>query len=174
MAMEEAPRTQKDRAEAFVEYTIEKLKTDSAFGAALRRANNPATEYQAWEYLAPWCDLDKSWDRTPFATIAAALARAKPKKDGVMGIGRVLAACYDDGKDASPAKARLRRLLACRSKEEACRILRPILSLVLSKGKGSALSYSTLLNDLLYFGERQRSKWATDFYGRRQDDSDNT
>jgi len=172
--MEETFQAQKSRAEAFVEYTIEKLKTDSAFGAALRRANNPTTEYQSWEYLAPWCDLEKSWDRIPFATIAAALARAKPKEDGVVGIGMVLATCYDGGKDASPAKTRLRRLLACRSKEEACRILQPILSLVLSKGKGSALSYSSLLNDLLYFGERQKLKWATDFYGRRQDDSDNT
>jgi len=171
--MEDASRLKKDRAEAFVGFAIEKLKVDTSFGAALRRADNPATEYQSWEYLAPWCDLDKPWDRLPFAIIASAMARAKPQKNGTIGIGKALAACYKDGKNSGPAKARLRRLLACRSTEEACRILRPILSLIESKGQGSILSYSVLLNDLLYFGEQKRLKWATDFYGRRQHDSDN-
>lgn len=168
--MEKASEFKKDKTESFVGFVIEKLKVDTGFGAALRRADNPATEYQSWEHLASWCELDKPWVRLPFATIAAALARAKPQKDGYMGIGQALAACY--GKNTDPAKARLRRLLACRSTEEACRIMRPILSLIASKGQGSALDYSSLLRDLLYFGEKQRLKWAEDFYGRRRNDSD--
>jgi CRISPR system Cascade subunit CasB len=168
--MEAASRPKAGRAEAFVNFVIRRVQEDPAFGAALRRADNPATEYQSWEYLASWCDLDKARDRIPFVTIGAALARAKPEKDGHMGIGRSLAACYEDGQNSSPAKVRLRRLLACESVEEACRILRPILSLV--RSKESQLNYSVLLNDLLFFGETKRLKWATEFYGRRQYDSD--
>ena len=68
-------------------YVLGRMKKDSAFGAALRRADNPATESQAWEYLASWCDLDKDLERRPFATVAAAIAHAKPDKDGFFGIG---------------------------------------------------------------------------------------
>ena len=49
------------------------------------------------------------------------------------GVYWVLAAC-DEAKDSDQAKAKLRRLLACDSAEEACRILRPLFSLINSRG----------------------------------------
>ena len=155
------------RGQKFISFVIEKMKKDTAFGAALRRADNPATEYHAWEFLAPWCDLDKSWERIAFATIAAAVARKKPRSNGTEGIGSALAYSYSSNK-ADPAKAKLRRLLACSSVEEACTILRPILSLIASKG--GRINYAQLLDQLLYFSEKTKVRWATDFYGRRIDD----
>jgi CRISPR system Cascade subunit CasB len=169
--MENTITVKKNHEQAFVDYVIERMKKDTAFGAALRRADNPATESHAWEQLASWCDIDKDWERRPFATVAAAVALAKPNKDGSLGIGKALAACYDDGNQSDSAKQKLRRLLACDSIQEACDILRPLLSLIASHGV--SLNYGRLLNELIYFGdgEKAKIKWAVDFYGRRGNDS---
>lgn len=158
--------------QAFVQFVLERMKNDSSFRAGMSRADNPATESQAWEYLAHWCDIDKDYERRPYATIAAALARAKPGTDGSLGIGKAILVCYKTDKHAvDTAKPRLRRLLACDSVEEACTILRPLLSLISSRGV--RLCYGKLLNDLIYFGDGEKAKqrWAVDFYGRRGDDS---
>ena len=152
-----------DRCQAFINHVVEKVENDRAMGARLRRADNPATEYQSWEYLAPFgVNLEYPRERKAFATVAAALARAKPNADGILGIGRAIASIYDNGKDNPQAKARLRRLLACTSSEEACDILRPLLRLVASKGE--AVCYTQLLRDLLYFSERTKEHWAQDFF----------
>ncbi len=153
---------------AFIEYVLGRMNNDNAFSAALRRADNPATEYQSWEYLAGWCDLEKAWERRPFATIASAIAHTKPAADGSLGIGKALAACYEDGNKSDAAKSKLRRILACDSTEEACVILRPLLSFISSHG--AHIGYRKLLNELLYFGEKTKVKWAVDFYGRRWND----
>ena len=167
--MEQEKKEKASRGSAFVAYVLPRMAADTGVGAALRRADNPATEYQAWEHLARWCDLDKTRERLPFATVAAALARVKPTKDGHQPLGRALAACYEDGNQSDNAKSKLRRLLACDSAEEACRVLRPLLGLMTSKGK-SHLNYGSLLDDLLWFGERTKQRWAMDFFGRRGDD----
>jgi len=158
----------KSRQQAFVDYVLGRMQDDSAFGAALRRADNPATEYQAWEHMAAWCDIERTVERKTYATIAAALARAKPAVDGFLGIGEAIAACYEDGRASDSAKIKLRRLLACDNAEEACVVLRPLLSLIASHGVH--LGYGKLLNELIHFGDRAKVKWAVGFYGRRWDD----
>lgn len=161
----------KTKGSAFVDFVLRRLSQDTAFGAALRRADNPSTEYQSWEYLAGWCDLEKEWERRPFAVVASALARAKPTTDGYMGLGRAIATCFKtdqtDGNQADAAKAKLRRILACDTVTEVCSILRPILSLI--ESRSVPLNYGELLDDLLWFkAERTRARWATDFYGRKE------
>jgi CRISPR system Cascade subunit CasB len=155
-----------DRCQAFISHVIKRMENDRAMGARLRRADNPATEYQSWEYLTPWVDLTHTRERKAFVTVAAALARAKPKGDGTLGIGKAIAYAYEGGMDNTQAKARLRRLLACASSEEACDILRPLLQLISSRGK--AVSYTQLLRELLYFSEKTsektRERWAQDFF----------
>ncbi|MDR3139116.1 MAG: type I-E CRISPR-associated protein Cse2/CasB [Treponema sp.] len=165
----------KPKSEAFVNTVIEKLKgPDTAFGAALRRADNPATKDQSWEYLCPWCDITKGREYNPFALIGAALAKAKPDRNGDLGIGKAIARCYSDGgtsggNEQPAAKIKLRRLLACHTAEEACGILRSLLGLI--KSRGIALDYAGLLKDLLstteYFNEIIKAKWARDFYYKK-------
>ncbi len=159
------PITKKSRSLAFVDYILDRMQQDNGVAAALRRADNPSTEYQSWDTLAAFnIDLDKPWQRLPFATIAAAMAKAKAEHNGAIGIGQAIARCYDDGKDSDQAKVKLRRLLACESVEEACRILRPLFSLINSKGNVS-LDYAKLLDDLLYWNNQTtKSRWAQDFY----------
>lgn len=157
------------KAQRFVEQMLQRCQQDKGLAAALRRADNPATEYQSWEYLAAFeIDLTKDWQRLPYVTVAAALARAKAEKNGRLGLGGAVASCYEDGCENDQAKAKLRRLLACDSLSELCRVLRPLLSLFDSKGKGQ-LDYSCLLEQLQNFerqGQRIKAQWAQEFYGR--------
>jgi len=162
--IEQKPET---KGQAFIKYALARLKNDHAFGAALRRADNPAMEYQAWEYLVDWCDITKEWERLPYALVGAAVARAKPDADGQFSLGKAITGCYDDGNRADSAKAKLRRVLACITIGEVCTILRPLLSLINSRNV--RISYAKLLDDLRFFNEKTKLKWASDFYGRRSD-----
>ena len=158
------------RGTKFVEFVLKRMEKSTAIGAALRRADNPATEYQCWEYLANWCDLDNTYDRTCFATVAAGLAHAKQSIASQASIGKTIALCYPAGNQDDSAKRRLRRLLACDSNMEACQWVRPVIRLAASRGV--QLNFSRLLDDLLSFnfGPKVKERWATDFYGKRRDD----
>lgn len=156
---------------AFVDYIIKRCQADNGLRAALKRADNPATEYQCWEVLAGFnINLEHDNQRIPYATIAAAIARTKAEKNGTIKIGQAIARCYEDGNASDQAKAKLRRLLACDSVPEVCRILRPLFSLIEAKGN-IVLDYAALLNDLLWFSHdesqnRIKARWAQDFYGK--------
>lgn len=154
-------------SQLFISFIIKNIaQNNKGCLAAFRRADNPATEYQCFEYLARFqIDLTKEYERLPYATIGAAIAKAKVKENGREGIGQALAKCYEDGNMSDQAKAKLRRLLACDSIEEVCRILRPLLSLIYAKN--ILLDYAQLLNELRKFSMDNQSvkkKWAQTFY----------
>lgn len=159
------------KSHKFVAYIIDRCQIKNGVRAVLKRADNPATEYQSWEVLAGFgVDLEYGNKRLPYATIAADIARTKTEKNGIVKIGAAIARCYEDGKDSDQAKTKLRRLLACDSVEEACRILRPLFNLIEARG-GLALDYAQLLDDLLWFSHddsqlRIKARWAQDFYGK--------
>jgi CRISPR system Cascade subunit CasB len=155
-----------NKSENFVNFIIELIHKDTGATAALKRADNPATEYQSWEYLARFIDIEKDYQRLPYATIASALAKAKAEHNGTVMIGEAIARCYDDGKDSEQAQAKLRRLLACDSVEETCRVLRSLFSLINSRAE-IQLDYAALLQDLSWFNadsQRTKAKWAQNFY----------
>jgi CRISPR system Cascade subunit CasB len=160
------------KGQAFTEYVLKRMSKDTGFGAALRRADNPATEYQSWEYLASWCDLDNIHERTCYATVAASLAQAKESIDTRCSIGHAIARSYKDGKEDNSAKSKIRRLLACDTALEACQWVRPALRLALSRGV--RVNFGQLLEDLLYFGTKVKERWAVDFYGRKEEENDSS
>lgn len=158
------------RGERFTEFVLNRMAKDNGFRAALCRADNPDTEYQSWEYLSSWCELDKDWSRLPFSITAASLARRRQSTDGSLGIGKAISRCYadeghDNGSEKDSAKAKLRRLIACKNAVEACAIVRPILKL--ADSRGVAVNHARLLDDLLYFNVTTVRRWAVDFYGRK-------
>jgi len=167
-----------NKAAAFVDYVINRYQNDNGARAALTRADNPANEYQSWEILAGFhVNLEYENQRLPYAAIGAAIARAKAERNGTVSIGQAIARCYEDGSASDQAKAKLRRLLSCDSVPEVCRIVRPLLSLIGSKGN-STLNYSGLLNDLLWFSHaesqtRIKARWAQSFYGKPQEGEKN-
>lgn len=173
---QQAPQ-QAGREERFVAGVIERCQQDKGLAARLRRADNPATEYQSWELLAGYgINLERDDQRLPFATVAAAIAKAKVEHNGRLSLGRAIAAAFEDGKNSDQAKARLRRILACDDLLELCRLLRPVLTLVNSR-VSQPLDYVRLLRQLRSFGfatwkadaqhmQRIKAQWAQEFYGQ--------
>jgi len=161
--------TKNIRTEYFVSSVIQQCKQDKGLAARLRRADNPATEYQSWELLAAHdIDLERDDQRLPFITVAATIARAKSEGNGSLRLGQASTHCYTEGRDSTQAAARLRRLLACDDLPEVCRILRPLLSLIASK-VGQTLDYTRLLRQLLRFRfdpQGVKAQWAQEFYAR--------
>lgn len=167
---QQAPVKVNSKEQKFVQFIIERCKQDKGFAARLRRADNPATEYQSWEILGPWVELDSPWQRLPYAIVGAAIARAKVQGNGSLSLGKAIADSYAEKGStqySDQAKARLRRLLACDDVQEVCRVLRSILALIDSK-LGQPLDYGRLLSELRYFGEKTKLRWAQDFYGQRE------
>ena len=166
-----------DKAASFVGHILSRCQDDKGFAARLRRADNPATEYQSWDLLASFgIALEYDHPRLAYQTVAASIARAKISANGSLTLGRAIAACYEDGSNNDQAKARLRRLLACDDAAELCRILRGQLSLIDSKA-GQGLDYINLLHQLLRFGhddsrQRVKARWAQEFYGKAGDQPD--
>ncbi|MCE7522768.1 type I-E CRISPR-associated protein Cse2/CasB [Alloalcanivorax xenomutans] len=158
----------------FVETVIERCQNDKGMAARLRRADNPATEYQSWELLG-WfgVDLERDYERLPFVTVAATIAKSKSERNGSLRLGQAITSCYKEGNKDDQAKARLRRLLACNDLAEACRILRPVLTLIDNR-VGQPLDYVRLLRQLRFFGFesglRTKTQWAQEFYGQPVDD----
>lgn len=156
--------------ENFMASVIKRCKDDSGFRAALKKADNPDTEYLSWEYLADYnVDLEKSYKRLPYVTVFAAVARSGIEKDGNANLGYALRMAYENDMKSEPARAKLRRLLSCDSVEEVCLQLHSLLKFI--SGKTSILSYQKLLEDLqkFYFNsELVRSRWAQEFFGNKE------
>lgn len=156
------------RNDRFVSQIMAVLEKDKGMAARLRRADNPATEYQSWEFLAGFgIDLEKEYQRLPFVTVAAAMAKAGG--NGSLRLGQAIARCYDDGNQSDQAKAKLRRVLACDELDELCRILRPVLTLIESRVP-QPLDYIRLLTQLRSFhwdAQKIKAQWAQEFYGQQ-------
>ena len=160
-----------EEKESLVQKIFLRLKTDSAFRAALKRADNPATEYKSWEYLADFgVNLENKNERLLYTTIFAAIAKSGRESDGNLEFGKALCAAYDWDKESAPARSKLRRVIACGDLAELCAVLRSILQFISSKNV--SICYQKLLDDLRFFGsgEKAKSKWAAQFYN--SDDND--
>lgn len=164
------PGKSQAREQRFVETVIDRCQKDKGLAARLRRADNPAMEYQSWELLGCFgVDLEKDCERLPFVTVAAAIAKSKAERNGSLQLGQAIALCYKDKANDDQAKSRLRRLLACTDLAEVCRILRPVLALINSR-VSQPLDYVRLLGQLRFFGaesgQRTKTQWAQEFYGQ--------
>ncbi len=150
----------------FVQVVLQRVQADNAFGAMMRRADNPNLCSAAWEYLVPYCNLAKESERLAFSLVGAAIAREKPRQDGVASFGKALRSLCKGDADALEREARrFRRVLACETIEELFPVLRPMLQYLQSQG-GAPLCYQQLLKDLLRWNESVRLRWTQDFYGK--------
>lgn len=151
------------RPAAFVATMIARVKTDTGCRAALRRADNPATESYAWEYLVSYCRLDNDRERKVFAVVGAALARAVPDADGRLDLGAALRKIAPGEDEKKTELGRLRRLIAC-DRNEILNIVPGVVRYL--ESKGAAISYERLLNDLIYWEEAVKIRWTKNFFHR--------
>lgn len=178
-------KSKNDRAENFVNFVMQFcIAENKAALAALKCADNPNKQEKSYDYLSAfYIDCKNPNEFLPYATIAAAIAKTNSKENGHVGIGRAIARCYDtietsdNKKEIDPqAKIKVRRLLACDSTEEACRVLRSLFSLIESRNIKN-INYISLLRDLESFHldwkrELTKQYWAKDFYNRVLDKDD--
>ena len=146
----------------FVALVIERVKSDTGFRAVMSRADNPAFESAAWEYLIPFCNIQNDFERIPFALVGAAMARSRPESNGSSGIGKAFRSICNNADDIERESRRFRRLISCDSSLELCPVLRPVLSYLDSKG--ASLDYCRILTELLYWNQNIKLHWTVDFY----------
>lgn len=158
----------------FVAATLSRCRSDTAFRAAMRRADNPRTAAFAWPHLVKWCDIGREYERLPFALVAAAIARELPEHDGDKDIGQLFRSCCASQDDMEREQRRFRRLIGCDNAVELCEVLRPVLSYLQGKAPGR-IGYAKVLSDILYFGEKVKLRWAANFFGKTAefDDGEN-
>lgn len=167
-----------EKSISFVNHVINQINNDKGkgFGAKLRKADNENTEYQSWEILSSWVNLEWESDRKAYALVGASLARSKPSVDGNLSIGEALRMVHAKDKDMgdiekSSSALRLRRLLACKEKDELMDILKPVIRYV--ESKGVLVCHARLLDEILWFNndtsrERMRARWARDFFSKKE------
>ncbi|MBF9014136.1 MULTISPECIES: type I-E CRISPR-associated protein Cse2/CasB [unclassified Oceanispirochaeta] len=165
------------KSDAFVGYVLETIQNqkNKSFGAKLKKADNENTEYQSWEILSRWVDLENDRERKSYALIAASLAKHKSGKDGPLGLGRALAIAFDvrngpSDDERGPGHSRLRRLLTCKDSQELILVLRSNLRLLQSRE--TPFSHARLLDEILSFDidwkrDKIRASWAQEFYGSK-------
>jgi CRISPR system Cascade subunit CasB len=171
-------------AEQFVQRTITRchVEEDKGLRARLRRADNPALQYQSWDYFA-WLgiDLKEPTKYLPYAAVASAIAKTKKLengRDGSLSLGRAIAKCYpvekgNKNESNDQAQAKLRRVLACQDIRELYRALRPLFSLIESRVP-QPLGYVHLLKQLNRFSDHPdsvKAEWAMEFYHKPDDRS---
>jgi len=161
-----------------VAYVLQRISSggDTGFASKLRRADNQDTEYQSWEILANWIDLEQEKERKAYGLVAASLARASTEKDGVGSIGDALRSAFlvkATGEDIvkSMECSRLQRLLASRDSSELIGVLRALLKYL--DAKGIDYSKAQLLDEILWFDndtqrDRIRAGWAQGFFRKER------
>lgn len=163
----------KRNAAGFVTSVIRRVnEDDSAFRAAMSRADNPTLESCAWEYLVPFCNIEREDERKAFAIVGAAIAKNRPDQDTEFSFGRSLASICENDDDKEREGRRLRRLVSCSDVAELLPVIRPILNYLAAKG--AKIGYHKLLNDLLFWNKKTQLRWVNDFYGKTISDEEAT
>lgn len=163
----------------FVNDVHERSHKDHGYRACFRRALSPAQTPQIWGELTSYIDITKPVDRALFTLVGASIALENSETLGKHGLGATLRQCGSDKASQSedksdPQVARLRRILRCRTSDDLCEVLRPVLALIRSRKPG-ALDYVRLLDELLSFDfaqERVKAQWVNDFYRKSSEEDD--
>lgn len=154
----------KERIKPFLAY-LQKKSQDRGIMADLRHGLSPTTEYRAWPHIAGWCNFKNDKERAILLIIGAGFAlHGKTSSNGNMGATlRQLAG------GLPTFDARFRRLLSCATTIELCAQLISILHA--SKNKGVPVDFSQLYEDLVFWGERKKVAWASEYWGSQKGES---
>ena len=132
---------------------LRSLKNDRGALANLRCALIPARRHRAWPLLARVGGIDD-----PIAETVAALYAYHPEESNNGNLGDT---CRQLAGTHNSFDGRFRRLLAC-DRNELCERLRAVV--LAAKAKGIPVNYQALVEDLCWWGERVRIRWAQAFW----------
>jgi CRISPR type I-E-associated protein CasB/Cse2 len=144
--------------------------------ADLRRGFSPGTEHRCWPYIAVYCDLSKKRERIIWQTVAAGFATLEQTADSG-NLGATMRRLALDGASGSTEDslksfdARFRRLLTCDSAVEVCERLAGIIKAAKSKSI-IPIDFKVLYEDLFYWGECVKCRWAASYWGGQKDEGD--
>ncbi len=147
---------------------------DRGMMADLRRGFSAVGAYRSWPWLASWCDLSRSRERTIVQTIAAAFAtHPQVSEKGNLGtVCRQIAGRKGEG--LKSFEALFRRFLACQTSGQVCRLIPGLIRA--AKAKSIPANYHSLYTDLSYYSGRGvevvRSRWAAEFWGGSGDEEE--
>lgn len=161
----------------FIGYLL-KHKEDRGVMADLRCGFSQARQIRAWPHVVRFCKtndndptdrFDKEDLRTIFLTVGAAFA-SHPINDETpySNFGDVLRRIAITGTDdlekaLKSFDGRFRRLLACHSGADVCRWIQGIVHA--AESKNIPIPYNQLLNDLLYWDQSKKVRWAQKYWG---------
>ena len=164
--MDDEKAKEKRFSERFLDF-LRGQAGDRGVMADLRHGFSSATEYRAWPHLARWCDLTDDRKRKITVTVAAGFAvHGSSASSG--NLGHVLRRIAISGQQSvdeglKTFDARFRRLLTCARAEEVCEHLPGILRA--AERKDVPVCFAGLYEDLLYWGERVKLRWAQAYWG---------
>ena len=147
------PATSTPKRVAAIMALLRSLQHDRGAMANLRCALAPARRHRAWPLLARVGGIDD-----PVTEMVAGCYAHHPDETRNGNFGDTCRALA--GKHNS-FDARFRRLLAC-DREDLCERLRPVV--LAAKSKGIHVNYETLVADLLWWGDRVRTRWALAYW----------
>ena len=143
-----------ERAVAVMAF-LRSLRNDRGAMSNLRCALTKVRRHRAWPLLARIGGIDNAVTET----IAGCYAyHPEEAREGNLG-----ETCRRLAGEHNSFDARFRRLLACDRRDEVCERLRPVV--LAAKSKGIPIDYETLLADLLWWGDRVRTRWAQAYWG---------
>ncbi len=158
-------KTSRTKIERFLDWAE---KQDRGTFANLRRGFSSGTAHRCWPYISRYCDLRKNHERIVWQTIAAGFAtHGSTCETG--NFGTTMRRLALEGSSGKPEDAlasfdtRFRRLLTCTMATEVCLHLPGIIRAAKNKNN-IPINYATLFNDLHYWGERVKLRWAAAYW----------
>ncbi len=154
-----------EKSNDFVDYIFARCKSDKAFRADLRRADNPAYEWKIWPIIMKYTgSLDSDDTRRIFALVGSAIGKSNQETDGNVGIGKAFRIVSGGSQDEFPL--RFMRILSSEDVADVLAVLRPTFSYFDSEGVH--LDFKRILSELLRFRfdsarTRVKAGWAADY-----------
>lgn len=158
-------------ADAFVNYVIERSKTDKEFRIVMSQADRQQgsdswnIEVKSWKYLLKFCNPTNTIELAALQLIGASIARNQVKQnyDYDFSLGKSFSSiCKNEEEKDREWNSRFHPLISNNTREDLIVRLRRMLEYLIAKG--AKIDYARLLKDIIYWNENTAKRLAYDFW----------
>lgn len=151
---------------------LRRNKDNRGVMASLRCLLKTEQRFRGWQLIAPFGGIGEVAAETVSGLYAM---HPMEQDDASYNLGdacRKLAEKRKKGgeRDTSPFDRRFRRLLSCDTKEELCLHLVDVVRGL--KNAEIPVNFETLYNDIIWWGNKVREKWAIHYWSERKEDNE--